>query len=104
MILPVILMLQSALPAEPLPDSALRHVPTCDPAAQDQADIVVCARPDQEEFRLRHLPPRYVKQQKGPWTEVDLGNGARANAYAAQQKSPDGKADKRILVTLTLPF
>ena len=73
------------------------------PAREDGGDIVVCGRVDpNEQYRLRPLTHRY-DPVGGPGIGMRVGPG-QANLYATGTQSPDGKPDKRIMVTLKLPF
>jgi len=99
------MMLQAAGPAAPqaLPVSRPKTLRPCPVREDDGGDIVVCGRIDaNEQYRLRPLSHRY-DPVGGPGTGMRIGPG-QANLYAAQQASPDGKPDKRIMVTLKLPF
>ena len=105
MIAAALMMLQAAGPAAPddAPAGRLEAMRPC--AAQDDAggDIVVCGRVDaNEQYRLRPLPHRY-DPVGGPGIGMRVGPG-QANLYATGTRSPDGKPDKRIMVTLKLPF
>jgi hypothetical protein len=74
----------------------------CHGGTDAAGEIIVCGRVDPEQFRLRPVPDRY-RANTGPGVGFKLGD-VSGNAYVAQQKSPDGKPDKRIMVTLTKPF
>jgi hypothetical protein len=107
MIATMLIALQSSLPASV--EEAKPHVPPRSTHAacpsQDDAggDIVVCGRVDpNEQYRVRPLTSRY-DPVGGPGIGMRVGPG-QGNLYAIQQKSPDGKPDKRIMVTLKLPF
>jgi hypothetical protein len=65
-------------------------------------EIIVCGRVDTERFRLRPVPDAY-HPNKGPGLGFMLGDVA-GNAYVAQEKTLDGKPDKRIMITLKKPF
>ncbi|CUS44709.1 MAG: hypothetical protein V4610_01020 [Pseudomonadota bacterium] len=103
MIAALLVMLQAA--AGPVADTPPpRRNPTrCPELTVEEGDIVVCGRPEpQEQFRLRPLTRRY-DPVGGPGTGFRVGSG-QGNVYAATQQSPDGKPDKRIMVTLKFPF
>lgn len=109
MILMMLALAQSAPPEDERSHRASVDLPaawhpaSC-PTAESGSDIVVCGRQDvAEKFRARPLPEKYA-EVGGPGIGVDLGKGARGNLYAAQAQSPDGKPDKRIMVTVTMPF
>ena len=106
MILPILAVLQLAVPSAPPADShkSVELPPPWRPAAcptdASGSDIVVCGkRGATEQYRLRPLPERYAKVG-GPGVGVDLGKGARANVYTA----PGRLNDKRVMMTVTIPF
>jgi hypothetical protein len=87
--------------ADPAPHPAAPA--DCSGKADADDDIVVCSRKDaNEHYRLRPLTHQY-DPVGGPGIGFRVGPG-QGNVYAAQQKSPDGKPDKRIMVTLKMPF
>ena len=98
----IMLSLQSGpmLPARPAPPPKPRE---CAPPEKD-GEVVVCAKADQEQFRLRPIESRFEKRKTGPGLEFDLGGGKTANIYSTGETSPDGKPDKRIMVKLKMPF
>ncbi len=103
----MLIMLQSAAPASVEEPPPYRHPTVMQGAcsSQDDAngDIVVCGRVDaNEQYRLRPLTHRYDRVA-GPGIGVRVGAG-QAKLYAVTQQSPDGKPDKRIMVTLKLPL
>ena len=107
MISAILVMLQTAIPAAAGPtenNDTPRHNPTrCPARTEEDGDIVVCGRTEpQEQFRLRPLTQRY-DPVGGPGTGFRVGGG-QGNVYAEGQQSPDGKPDKRIMVTLKFPF
>ncbi|MDB5705329.1 MAG: hypothetical protein JWN66_2445 [Sphingomonas bacterium] len=107
MIAAILAMLQAAAPATAGPtennDAPRRNPTRCPGRAEEDGDIVVCGRPEpQEQFRLRPLTQRY-DPVGGPGTGFRVGAG-QGNVYAEGQQSPDGKPDKRIMVTLKFPF
>ena len=106
MIATMLILLQSAIPAtvEEAKPYSPRVTHTVCPGQDDAAgDIVVCGRVDaNEQYRLKPLTHQY-DPVKGPGLGMRVGAG-QANLYAATQQSPDGKPDKRIMVTLKLPF
>ena len=63
-------------------------------------EIVVCA-PDQEEFRLRPLPPTF--ESTTPDAEVGLGEGATAGV-AAEGAGVGGWVSNRVMVRVKLKF
>lgn len=77
--------------------------PRCNEVGQDDGDIVVCGRIDHgEQYRLKPLTHRY-DPVGGPGIGMRVGAG-QANVYSTGGRSPDGKPDNRIMVTLKLPF
>ena len=106
MILPISAVLQMAAP--PSADSAAAkgvqlppawHSSAC-PVSDGGSDIVVCGKRDAaEKYRLRPLPEKYAPIG-GPGIGVDLGNGARGNLHTEQGRP----GDKRVMVTVTMPF
>jgi len=74
----------------------------CQGGTDAAGEIIVCGRGDTEAYRLRPVPDRWH-----PNTGLGLGfmlGDVKGNAYVAQEATPDGKPDKRIMVTLTKPF
>ena len=63
-------------------------------------EIVVCA-PDQEQYRLRPLPPTYESATSG--AEVGLGQGATAGV-AAEGAGVGGWVSNRVMVRVKLKF
>ena len=105
MIAAALMMLQAAGPAAPDDASAASAKGTrlCPAQDDDNGDIIVCSRVDaDEQYRLRPLNHRY-DPVGGPGIGMRVGPG-QANLYATGTQSPDGKPDKRIMVTLKLPF
>jgi hypothetical protein len=74
----------------------------CRGGTDANGEIVVCGRGDSESPRLRPVPQRY-HVQTGPGVGFKLGD-MTGNAYVDEEKTPDGKPDKRIMVTLIKPF
>ncbi len=106
MIAAILMLLQSASPAsvEEVRPYSPRLVHSVCPSQDDAGgDIVVCGHVDaNDQYRLKPLTHQY-DPVPGPGIGMRVGAG-RANLYAAQQASPDGKPDKRIMVTLKMPF
>jgi hypothetical protein len=106
MIATMLILLQSATPAsvEEAKPYSPRVAPTVCPKEDDaHGDIVVCGHVDaNDQYRLKPLTHQY-DPVPGPGIGMRVGAG-QANLYAATQQSPDGKPDKRIMVTLKLPF
>ena len=88
----------TAAPAPAAPGRSDCRTPSTD------GEVVVCAPADQEQFRLRPLPDRYERARTGPGVELDLGDGVKANLYAAGGQSPDGKPANRVMVKFRIPF
>ncbi len=107
---PTILLIAQAIVGPPAaaattPVSTVRtdEISKCTAKPVEDGDVVVCGRIDHgERYRLKPLTHRY-DPVPGPGIGVKVGQG-QANAYVATQQSPDGKPDKRIMVTLKLPF
>ncbi|WP_010217893.1 hypothetical protein [Sphingomonas sp. PAMC 26621] len=105
-ILPIVAVLQLAAPPAPAADSRKTvdlpppwRPSTC-PAGEPGGDIVVCGTRDAaEKYRLKTLPERYAGVG-GPGIGVDLGKGVRGNLYT----TPGRLNDKRVMVTVTIPF
>ncbi|AOH83743.1 hypothetical protein AWL63_06935 [Sphingomonas panacis] len=74
----------------------------CHGGTDADGEIIVCGRVGPSQFRLRPVPDRW-HPNTGPGLGFMLGD-VKGNAYAAQETTPDGKPDKRIMVTLTKPF
>lgn len=107
MIAALLMMLQAAAPAMSGPaekEPSPRRNPTrCAAPTEEDGDIVVCGHAEaQEQFRLRPLPHDYAPLG-GPGIAFRVGGG-QGNVYAATRQSPDGKPDKRIMVTMKFPF
>lgn len=107
MMIAILVMLQAATPVAAGPtggDEAPRRNPTrCPVRMEEEGDIVVCGRTEsQEQFRLRPLPRGY-EPVGGPGIGLRVG-AAQGNVYAVTRQSPDGKPDKRLMVTVKLPF
>ncbi|MEG3125806.1 hypothetical protein [Sphingomonas sp. GB1N7] len=68
-------------------------------------EVVVCGKAHDDRFRLKPIPrPAGMKAPvDGPGVDFDIGN-VHGNLYAIQVGRPDGLPDKRIMVTLTMPF
>jgi len=106
MILPILAVLQVAVPSPPPADSRKTvELPppwrpaTC-PVGEPGGDIVVCGtRESAEAYRVRPLPERY-KGVGGPGVGVDLGKGARGNLYTSRGRLHDN----RVMITVTMPF
>lgn len=106
MIATMLILLQSSIPAsveEAKPYSPrVTHI-VCPRQDDAGGDIVVCGHVDaSDQYRLKPLTHQYDRVP-GPGLGMRVGAG-QANLYAATQRSPDGKPDKRIMVTLKLPF
>ena len=107
MIATILVMLQANAPIVSGPvegDTAPRRNPTrCPARTEEDGDIVVCGRSEpQEQFRLRPLSRKY-DPVGGPGIGFKVGTGT-GNVYAASGQRADGKPDKRIMVTVKLPF
>ena len=107
MMIAILVLLQAATPIAAGPadrDEVPRQKPTrCPLRMDDEGDIIVCGRAvPQEQFRLRPLSQRY-DPVGGPGVGFRVGAGT-GNVYAVTQQSPDGKPDKRLMVTVKLPF
>ncbi|WP_242183393.1 hypothetical protein [Sphingomonas sp. CARO-RG-8B-R24-01] len=106
MILPILAVLQLAIPSGP-PADARKTVdlpppwrPSSCPASEAGSDIVVCGKRDAaDKDRLRPLPERYAGVG-GPGIGVDLGKGVRGNLYT----TPGRLNAKRVMMTVTIPF
>jgi len=98
------LLAQAAIDGTPtIPTTGPVAAPArCHGGTDANGEIIVCGRVDTEQFRLRPVPDAY-HPNKGPGLGFMLGDVA-GNAYVAQEKTIDGKPDKRIMVTLTKPF
>jgi hypothetical protein len=107
MITSILMLLQSSAPVAAQAARVDPPTPTgsesCRSRSDDDGEIIVCGRTDNGRYRLKPLTTQYDKL-KGPGLGFDLGNGAQGNVYAATTQSPDGKPDKRIMVTVTMPF
>ena len=111
MILPMLILLQTAAPPPPAPDEHRAGVdlppawhPTHCPGVEGDNEIVVCGKRDAaEQFRVRPLPEKYAPVG-GPGIGLDLGKGKRGNLYAVQGSTIDGKSAPRIMATLTMGF
>ncbi|RYY15421.1 MAG: hypothetical protein EOO36_12735 [Cytophagaceae bacterium] len=66
---------------------------------------MVCGKRRDDQFRLKPIPlPAGMKMPvDGPGMDFDSG-AVHGNLYADQVGRPDGIPDRRIMVTLTMPF
>lgn len=80
-----LLLIQDAPPPDREPDCA----------APRRDEIIVCRNRDDERFRLRPLPDKYVRSDRA---EVNVAGGKAA--VEAEQ----GRYDPRIMVRFRLPF
>ena len=111
----LILMLQTAALPEVPPDSPRDaaiatvaiplHVRKPCEVSPDPDVITVCGKKRDDQFRLKPIPlPAGMKEPiDGPGIDFDLGP-AHGNVYAQTVERPDGIPDKRIMMTLTMPF
>lgn len=104
----LMLVLQAALP-ESSPAAATVAIPLrvrkpCE-VSPDRDDIVVCGKRHDDQFRLKPIPlPAGVKKPiDGPGVDFDIGD-VHGNVYTDQVGRPDGLPDRRIMVTLKMPF
>ena len=103
MIVALLSMLQAVAGPAADPPAPRRNPTRCPEKTEDEGDIVVCGRAEpQEQFRLRPLTRDY-DPIGGPGIGFKVGEG-QGNVYAATQQSPDGKPDKRVMVTVKFPF
>ena len=103
MIVALLAMLQAAAGPAADPPAPRRNPTRCPDKTEDEGVIVVCGRAEpQEHFRLRPLT-RDSDPVGGPGLGFKLGAG-QGNVYAEGTQSPDGKPDKRIMVTVKFPF
>ncbi|OYY66755.1 hypothetical protein [Sphingomonas sp. 28-62-11] len=85
--------LRSTVVTTPLKPATTRSCPE-----KAASDIVVCGSPDQnEQYRLRPLPPKYVED---PRIVVPLGGKATATSAIEQGRLGDG----RIMFKMLIPF
>lgn len=113
MILPMLLLAIQAAPPPDVPETrrvasvdlpAAWHPAGACPSRQSDTDIVVCGRPDAaERDRLRPLRENYA-EVGGPGIGFRLPGKAQGNVYSTQERSPDGKPDKRIMMTVKMAF
>lgn len=89
---------------------AIQSPPPAPPQKRDctaptsDSEVVVCARMEQEQFRLRPLPDRFVQRKTGPGIERDLGNGAKLNVYSSSEANIGGQSDARVMMKFRIPF
>lgn len=99
----LLLALQSAPvagPPLPIPDKP-RRVRDCPAGDSEYSEVVVCGRPDQDQYRLKPLPSRYADSTL-PRAEVALGDGKLA--ADVEQVGVGGFPSNRIMLRFKLPF
>jgi hypothetical protein len=116
MSLPLMLLLQAALPIErqaDVDDFDLRTLVPEGPELElglgrgcDRSDpdaIVVCgSRGEDSEYRFREVPNAY---EEAPLVaETDLGGGMKGDMHLESATNPDGTTSKRIMVRVKVPF
>jgi hypothetical protein len=97
------LQLATATAAAPPPariDLLAPAAPAC-PSADADSDVVVCARRNQEQFRLRPLAER--DQAALPRAATRLGPG-ELSATVDQATMPNGEVSRRAMLNFRLPF
>lgn len=96
----LLLALQVAGPPAPAPEK-LRAARPCPTDAAETGDVVVCGRPDQEQFRLRPLPD--CAEPAMPRAETGVLGHLKA-AADVEQGNVGGLPSNRIMLRLKLPF
>lgn len=74
---------------------------SCAAEGGQAGDVVVCGRPDQEQFRLRPLPDR--TEPAVPRAETRVFGNVKA-AADVEQAGVDGFPSNRIMLRLKFPF
>lgn len=82
--------------------SASQAERACPPVVATEDEVVVCGRSDQEAFRLRPLPPRYVDPTL-PKAEAELLGAAKA-AVEAEDATVGGFQSNWLMFRLKMPF
>lgn len=86
------------MPAEPAREDGCRR-------AGDE-EIVVCGRRGESRYRLgggAPAPQGMVLTRRSPF-DWDLGGGARGYVDLDQVQRPDGYIDRRVMITVRIPF
>ncbi|MES2058721.1 MAG: hypothetical protein V4564_22470 [Pseudomonadota bacterium] len=115
MMVPLVLLLQVASSPESPPtqgaqirgtrvDMPLRVRRPCE-VSPESDEIMVCDKRHDDQFRLKPIPlPAGMKPPiDGPGVDFDIGQ-AHGNIYSTSVGRPDGLIDKRIMVSVTMPF
>ncbi|MGY4398065.1 hypothetical protein ACVWZA_003267 [Sphingomonas sp. UYAg733] len=95
---------ESTQPQDTRVDLPLRVRRPCE-VSPDIDEIVVCDRRHDDQFRLKPIPlPAGMKTPiDGPGVDFDIGK-AHGNVYTTTGARADGLPDKRIMLTVTMPF
>ncbi len=82
----------------------IRVRPPCETSPAPD-EIIVCGQAHDDRFRLKPIrrPAGMKAPVDGSGADFDIGD-VHGNLYLQQEGRPDGLPDKRIMVTLTMPF
>ena len=109
----VIFLLLQVVPVAEVPDSVPikaivtipHHVRSPCETSPEPDEIVVCGKTHDDQFRLK--PIKRPAGMKAPSDEPGIGfdiGKAHGNVYATSGRLINGQVDKRIMVTVKIPF
>ncbi len=103
MLVLVAMMLQSDPVSGPPAPSAVRLTPRPDCPVSDSGDIVVCARKDNDQFRLKTLSQRYSADPQRSKAETSLNANTKLSAET-EAASVGGFVSNRLMARLKFKF
>jgi hypothetical protein len=103
MLVLVAMMLQSNPVSGPAAPSAARLTPRPDCPVNDNGDIVVCARKDNDQFRVKALPERYSRDPQRIKAETHLNANTTLSAET-EAASVGGFVSNRLMARLKFKF
>ncbi len=103
MLVLVAMMLQSDAVSGPPAPAVARLTPRPDCPANDGGDIVVCARKDNDQFRLKTLPERYSQAPQRIKAETNLSRNTKLSAET-EAASVGGFVSNRAMIRLKMGF
>ena len=102
MLVALLLGLQSAAGPPASDAERLRTTHDCESGGGEPGDIVVCGRPDDDQYRLKPLPERYREDSVIPRAEFDAAGGKIA--AEAERKDVGGFPSNRIMLRWKVPL
>ena len=103
MLVLVAMMLQFDPVSGPPAPSSVRLTPQADCPVGDSGDIVVCARKDNDQFRLKPLPERFSRNPSRIKAETNLNSKTKLSAET-EAGSVGGFVSNRIMARLKFGF